>query len=267
MKDYERRETGRRMFLELPIYARIDGRSFSKFTKGMTRPYDQHMSTIMQQVTKYLVEATCAQVGYTQSDEINLCWTEPNTVFFRGKTQKMVSTLAALATSKFTLLALEVWPDLVHATPPTFDCRVFQLPTLKEAVSAFTWRERDATKNAITMAASTVYSHGELLGKTGSEKQEMLHQKGINFNNYPDHFKRGSYFTRQRKLRVLSEAELEKIPEAFRPKGPVERIKIDRLVIPPIDKIRNKSGVLFRGEAAVLFAEGSLPPESEVDLP
>jgi len=35
MKDYESYETNRRFLPNLPIYARIDGHGFSRFTQGM----------------------------------------------------------------------------------------------------------------------------------------------------------------------------------------------------------------------------------------
>ena len=31
---------------------------------------------------------------------------------------------------------------------PRFDCRVYNVPTLDEAVNSFLWREQDATKNS-----------------------------------------------------------------------------------------------------------------------
>jgi len=55
MKEYEAQETARRFLPGLPIYARIDGRGFSKFTKGMDRPYDARMSNAMVSATKVLV--------------------------------------------------------------------------------------------------------------------------------------------------------------------------------------------------------------------
>jgi tRNA(His) 5'-end guanylyltransferase len=76
---------------------------------------------------------------------------------------------------------------------PRFDARVYVVPTLEEAVNSFLWREQDATKNSITMAASAYYSHNELMNKNGSEKQEMLFQKEVNWNDYPTFFIRVSY--------------------------------------------------------------------------
>lgn len=247
VKAFERRETERRFFLELPIYARLDGRCFSKFTAGMGRPYDERMSSIMRDVTAFLVDEASATVGYTQSDEISLAWVNAAQVFFDGKVQKMASLLAAMATAKFTALAIGVWPERVRKMTPTLDCRVFQVPTIEAAAACFLWRERDATKNAISMAAGAVYSHTALLHKNSDEKQEMLWQKGINFNDYPDTFKRGAYYARQKALRELSPEELARIPEKYRPTGPIERTDVRRLEIPPLSRIANRAAVLFSG--------------------
>jgi tRNA(His) guanylyltransferase len=99
MKMLEAQERSRRFLHGLPIYARIDGRGFSKFTKGMERPYDRRMSDAMVGTTKVLVEQTHATIGYVQSDEISLVWipTENGHGWFDGKTMKMTSVLAGLA--------------------------------------------------------------------------------------------------------------------------------------------------------------------------
>ncbi len=43
MKMYEGAEAQRKFLPGLPIVARLDGRGFSRFTKGLERPYDQRM--------------------------------------------------------------------------------------------------------------------------------------------------------------------------------------------------------------------------------
>ncbi|MBO0766333.1 MAG: hypothetical protein J2P50_17325, partial [Hyphomicrobiaceae bacterium] len=58
--------------VRLPIYARIDGRAFSRFTRGMQRPFDRNLSTAMIATAAGLIERTQARIGYTQSDEISL---------------------------------------------------------------------------------------------------------------------------------------------------------------------------------------------------
>jgi hypothetical protein len=85
MKWYEKRYSHVVMPM-IPVMARIDGRSFSKFTAGLARPYDERMSRLMIDTTKFLVEQTNARCGYTQSDEITLVWLaeDPLTCVARG---------------------------------------------------------------------------------------------------------------------------------------------------------------------------------------
>lgn len=251
LKTYESIESDRRFVPMLPIYARIDGRSFSKFTRGMQRPFDMNMISAMIETTKYLVSETDAKIGYTQSDEISLVFyaeEADSQVFFDGRVQKLCSVLAGLATAKFLTIAIQTWPDRVEDRLPVFDCRVFTLPNKIETANTFLWREQDATKNAITMAASFYYSHKELMYKTGKEKQEMLFEKGINFNDYPSCFKRGTFVRRQNVLKALSDVELNKIPQEKRPNGPVMRTTINEIEMPPFSKVTNRIGVIFDGE-------------------
>lgn len=258
MKSYEAQETSRRFLPGLPIYARIDGRGFSRFTKGMNRPYDERMSEAMVGTTKVLVEETHATIGYVQSDEISLVWMPAagGQAWFDGKIMKMSSVLAGLATAAFANAVLLEFSNL-HGLPllkklPHFDARVISMPSEMEAANMILWRNMDATKNAISMAASHYYSHKELQGKSGSEKQEMLWQKGVNFNDYPFFFKRGTFVRRETTETVLSEEELLAIPEKHRPTGPVMRSAVRALDLPPLSKVQNLTGVLFRQEIAVL---------------
>jgi tRNA(His) 5'-end guanylyltransferase len=43
------------------------------------------------------------------------------------------------------------------------------------------------------MIAQSLYSHKELHGKNQNVLQEMIFQKGQNFNDFPTRFKRGSF--------------------------------------------------------------------------
>ena len=103
MKALEAFETERRFLPGLPIYARLDGRSFSRFTSGFQKPFDTRMTETMTDTTKILVEQTNATIGYTQSDEISLVWipTENGDTWFDRKIAKMTSVLAGMATAAF----------------------------------------------------------------------------------------------------------------------------------------------------------------------
>jgi len=74
MKKYEQVETGRSLLPLVPVYARLDGRSFHKFMSGFEKPFDKKFRNIMDGVTRFLMEEFGAVVGYTQSDEISLAW-------------------------------------------------------------------------------------------------------------------------------------------------------------------------------------------------
>lgn len=255
MKDYERRETSRAFLPMLPIYARIDGRCFSSFTRGMERPFDPAMVSAMVATTRRLIEETQARIGYTQSDEISLVWLadEPKSeMFFGGKAQKMASVLASLATAAFTRAVLDGPLAEYAARLPHFDARVFQLPTRTEAANAFLWREMDATKNAISMAARHYYSAKALHGKTGPEMQEMLFAKGVNFNDYPAFFKRGTFLRRVTGCRELTDDERERIPAEHRPNvgQKVIRSWVSELDMPRFTSVANREAVIFDGAPA-----------------
>lgn len=253
-KSFEVAEAGRRAMRGLPLLARLDGRAFHTFTRGLPRPFDPGLSRAMIETARYLVQEMLALVAYTQSDEITLAWYEPvqsaSSYAFDGRFQKLASVLAGMASARFGKLIAELVPSKASETPH-FDCRVWQVPTLSEATEVFVWREDDATKNSITMAALACYSDRELEGKSSAEKQEMLFQKGINWNDYPASFKRGTYVQRKVVPRQLTDEERARIPEPHRPPigAMVERTHIAELELPPIRRIANAAAVLFEGAA------------------
>lgn len=252
MKEHESHETTRRFLRFLPVYARIDGRGFSRFTRDFERPYDQLMTTGMLETTKRLVKETHALFGYTQSDEISLVWLSDG-VFFDRKIMKAVSVLAGLTTSAFADYLVSVGRVDLLSRLPHFDARVIDLPNKTEVANMILWREMDATKNAVSMAARAYYSHKALQNKSGPEMQEMLFQKGINFNDYPPEFKRGSFVRRILTERTITAEELSRIQEQHRPAPDTLLYRSDyqRIDMPKFVTVKNREGVIFDGEAPV----------------
>lgn len=257
MKLYEGARAGERFMPLLPILARIDGRAFHSFTRGMDRPFDRAFTDCMVGTTIALVRETNACMGYTQSDEITLAWHSTDIksqVWFDGRVQKMVSQLAAQATLRFYRLAVVNLPAFVDRLP-TFDARAWQVPNRTEGANVFLWRERDATKNSLSMAADALYSHKELHGKNGADKHDMLMAKGVNWNDYPTFFKRGTYVQRSTVLRPFTAGEIELLPakHAARadPTLTVERSQWGVVDMPPLGKVTNREAVIFDGAAPV----------------
>lgn len=264
MKLYEQAEAGRKGMLGLAIMVRLDGKGFSKYTKDMERPYDKRLSDLMVETTAYLVEEIDGcKAGYTQSDEMTLLIYSDNPetqVYFDGKFQKLASVIASMATAFFNARSEFYLPPtekpasylngaMVRNRPfAIFDCRVWNVPSKEEAANAFLWRELDASKNSISMAARTFFSHKELQDVSGAGMQEMMFaEKGVNWNDYPAFFKRGTFVQRATKLRELTPAELSAIPEKYRPKGPVERSSVERIDMPKFSTVINRVEVLFDG--------------------
>lgn len=254
MKGYEKRESAKALAF-LPVVARLDGRGFGKVTKGMDRPFDKNFVTCMKETTQYLVEKTGANVGYTQSDEITLVWRngEGDSVFFDGKFQKMTSILAAMASVEFNnhFVRLFFERSLDMAELPMFDCRVFQVPTVTEAVNCLVWREIDATKNSVQMLARCHYSHSALHKLGRADQMDLLMSNGINWNDQPTHFKRGTYFARRQMEIPFSTDEISKLPEKHEarknPNMKILRTKVVELDFPPITKVLHAANNLLHG--------------------
>ena len=251
MKWYEGQQTHRLMPL-LPACCRIDGRHFHSFTRGMARPFDEKFSGMMSKLTEWLVGESGAVIGYTQSDEISLVWYSENPktqIFCDGKTHKMVSLLASMASVYFNKLVADCMPEK-SVSMPTFDCRVWSTPTVMEAANYLIWREQDATKNSISMAAQSVFSHKKLQGMHSGDMQEMLWKEHkINWNDYPDSFKRGSYFARRKSSRPFTANELKNLPEKHEarqnPDLQIERTDVVRLDMPILTQVSNLVEVIF----------------------
>jgi hypothetical protein len=84
--------------------------------------------------------------------------------------------------------------------------------------------------------------------------QEMLHAKGINWNDYPDFFKRGTFVLRRKITMRLTAEELASIPPLHRPEEgkEYERTGFITTCLPPLLKISNRVDVLFRGADLIM---------------
>lgn len=254
IKLYESLTCQERLLPGVPVVVRLDGVAFHTFTKGLERPYDVALSQLMIDTTKFLVEETNARCGYTQSDEITLILysdSYKSQIYFDGRIPKILSVLPARASVFFNKELPKCLPKKADAFA-VFDCRVFAVPSKEEAVNALIWREKDATKNSISMAAQAVYSHTELQNKNSSMKQEMLFQAGVNWNDYPAFFKRGTYIQRKWTMRPFSVEEINQLPEKHAarldPNLMINRSVVEILSLPPIMQVENKVGVIFDGE-------------------
>jgi tRNA(His) 5'-end guanylyltransferase len=188
---------------------RIDGKAFHTYTKGLERPFDEGLIEDMNLTTAYLCKhIQGAKFGYVQSDEISLVLTDFDELgthaWFDNNLQKMVSVAASMATSEFNRLRLirkcmggdiDGYVDAIDLSEfkmAQFDARAFQIPFIDEVENYFIWRQQDAVRNSISSVAQSLYSPKQLNGVKTDQMQEMIFQKGINWNDYDFRMKRGA---------------------------------------------------------------------------
>ncbi|CAI8891941.1 tRNA(His) guanylyltransferase Thg1 family protein [Chryseobacterium sp. IT-36CA2] len=176
------------------IIVRLDGKGFTKLTKeklSLEKPFDQKFSQVMIDTTKYLFNIGFKVIyGYTQSDEISLLIHKDDNTFNR-KIRKINSVLAGEASAFFSLKFQEIC---------VFDCRAIPIPNQKMLLDYFCWRQEDSHRNSLSAHCYWTLRKNGLNAKqtteriekmSQSDKNELLFEYGINYNNLPLWQKRG----------------------------------------------------------------------------
>lgn len=180
----------------MPVIIRVDGKAFHTLTRQCKKPFDGDFNAVMNKVALYL----CSQVmnvrlAYLQSDEISLLLFKrrpESEAWFDNNLQKLVSVCASMCSSEahFTM-QLSGWQfNKEHLPHILFDARAFVVPA-EDVDNYFLWRQRDCERNSILGLAQQHYSQKQLNGKNKEALHEMLHQKGVNWNDLPTSDKRG----------------------------------------------------------------------------
>ena len=238
-----------------PVLIRLDGRSFSNFTRGMNKPFDHSFRQAMINTAKHLVKKTHARIAYTGSDEITLLFyneTTESCLMFGGRVQKLASVFAAMASVYFYSEALSRWPEKVAngAAFPVFDARFFSVPSKMEAFNAILWRQQDTIRNSIQMVAGTLFSSKQRHKLNSRDLiTKLMAKKNIDWHQFSENEKRGTFVKRVLKERCLTEEELKSIPEPYWPTEVVTRSEIETLEVPPLITIENKEEFFFDNDA------------------
>lgn len=179
---------------------RVDGRAFHSLLRGAEKPYDSGFMAAMDDVAEGLCAGIQgAKFAYVQSDEVSVLYTDFDSLtsepWFGGVLAKQLSIGASIATMEFN--SSTKWVG--NRGRAQFDARVFTMSDAVEVANHFLWRQQDATRNSIAMAAQAKFSHKQLHGVNTAQMQEMLwSEHGINWNDYPAGFKRGRVVRRHR---------------------------------------------------------------------
>jgi tRNA(His) guanylyltransferase len=160
-----------------PIIVRVDGKGFSKWTKGCARPYDQSLIDTMFKSAKEVASSMqgCKAL-YAQSDEVTFLLLDDgddNTQqWFGGRQNKIESITSAMMTAFFNKNWFGENPTSTK-NPAIFDARAFQCPR-EDVSNVFLWRAKDWQRNSLNMYCMQHFSHKELQGKNKDDRHNML---------------------------------------------------------------------------------------------
>lgn len=259
LKSYEGVEAQRRLNGQTPICIRLDGRGFSRFSRGFDKPFDPAIAAAMRAAARTLIDQTHARAAFVQSDEISLVLEAAGplaSVIFDGRVQKLTSILASVATLTFALELSRTHPAVVLERRPVFDGRAWQVPSRVEAANTLLWRAQDARKNGISAAARRHFSFRELQNRSGRDMLAMLAARGIDYATaYAAEDRLGVFYRRVSRQAPLDSSALLDIPERHHPRVDADSGApqiITRSVIeelPPIyfGDILNRPEVIFDG--------------------
>lgn len=179
---------------------RVDGKNFSRFTKGMRRdyPFSEDFSSRMVSAARALAnEVSGAVCVFTQSDEISVIFqdlAEESEKWMGGRVQKMSSIAAALASVAFN----DGTDDLA-----IFDGRVFDLGNDPDTVVAYLMeRYESGVRNSVGMLASHHFSHKMLMGKSTGERKQMLREAGHPWEDVDPRFQYGTLMLKKMVLKT-----------------------------------------------------------------
>eukprot|EP01087_Luapelamoeba_hula_P013915 TRINITY_DN4012_c0_g1_i1.p1 TRINITY_DN4012_c0_g1~~TRINITY_DN4012_c0_g1_i1.p1 ORF type:complete len:513 (+),score=114.86 TRINITY_DN4012_c0_g1_i1:5-1543(+) len=201
---------------ERPFIVRLDGNSFSTFTRAFNRPFDDRVSEAMKNTTRDLMQKFSAVSAYTCSDEITLLFpvrrdvSKPNLPayehLFNGRLVKVASIFAGVASARFNHhLSRSKWDSSNEAQMITaatagfacFDARAFSIDE-NNCAESFVWRILDCMRNSQSLFARRYIAEKFLTCQPNHVALQMVaEQYGAHWDTaVSEHHKYGTFFKR-----------------------------------------------------------------------
>ncbi|QSZ29538.1 hypothetical protein DSL72_004053 [Monilinia vaccinii-corymbosi] len=198
------------------IVVRIDGRGFHKFSDkyAFEKPNDRRALDLMNAAAKaVMMELPDIVIAYGVSDEYSFVF-HKSCVLFERRSSKLVTTIVSTFTAYYVHLWSTFFPDpemQLTAPLPSFDGRAVQYPSVQNLRDYMSWRQVDChINNLYNTTFWTLIQKGgfdakgaekELAGSLAADKNEILFSRfGINYNNEPEIYKKGSVVFRDYEL-------------------------------------------------------------------
>ncbi|KAK3070998.1 tRNA-His guanylyltransferase [Teratosphaeriaceae sp. CCFEE 6253] len=194
------------------IVVRIDGRGFTKLSKkyDFKKPNDLRALYLMNAAAVEVVRSFADVVfAYGQSDEYSFVFHESATLFER-RAAKLATSVATAFTAEYCMLWPTFFPGLLLTRPyPNFDGRCVCYPKRKILRDYLSWRQADCHINnlynttfwnvVLKGSMSTTDAEQALKGTVSKDKNEIMFSRfGINYNNEPKIYRKGTVIYRLR---------------------------------------------------------------------
>ena len=189
---------------KLPIIFSINGKSFSKFTSLLEKPFSEgFFECIKSTLMRLCVEIDGVVFGYQFNDEIIIVarndQSSETEAWFDNKIQKLISVSSSVASTHFNNCALSIGLNTIG--DPLFLTQVFTVPNIIEAINFVIYKQQQNFYTSTQLACTY-----ELYNKNYNKQQikDMTHglsiddkilllsqECNIDFNKYSSAFKRG----------------------------------------------------------------------------
>lgn len=210
---------------------RLDGKNFSRFTKGFKKPFDELLTKTMVKVSKELLNTTHAKTVFYCSDEITLLFSpvctkddydnkkNTSTHQYNGRIIKNCSVLSSLCSVYFNkFLGIYMKEFLKNDKNNTysqnfiekclngiqiFDARMFPYKDIDEAYKNLEWRSLyDCKRNSISQYARYYLGKKDIINKKGKEMIMMMKEKGYNWEEFPLELRYGVLLKKELKFLI-----------------------------------------------------------------
>ena len=192
-----------KLLARVPVIICINGRGFGKGTELLDKPYcPKFAECILSTTLRLCNDIEGALFAYQHNDEIVVIarndQSPETTPWYDNRIQKISSITASIATLHFNRCASTI--DLNLVGEAVFTSQVFAVPNIAEAINTMVYKQQRNFHTSIQFACFyellkkyDKHNIKEMLsGLSIDEKIDLLHQEcGIDFNNYPTHFRRG----------------------------------------------------------------------------
>lgn len=194
------------------IVIRVDGKGFHKFSEhyNFDKPNDVRALGVMNKTAEVMLrQFPDIVLAYGDSDEY-LFLLRRDCELFERREMKLVSTFASTMSVHYVLQWNLEFPEkpITDERVPTFDARAVTYPNEKTVRDYFSWRQVDCHINNLynttfwaliqKCGMTPAESENSLKGSLSADKNEILFtQCGINYNNEPAVFRKGTVLVRE----------------------------------------------------------------------